>query len=336
MMGKVDIKFIAAQAQVSPATVSRVLNKTKTVSPELRSRVISAIEKYDYRPNEMARGLIFRKSKLIGIVTPKVSNAFHAELISQIEARADQAHYDVIISNIFNSFENEKKSFRIMRDRQVDGIILLHENTPNEMRELQDIADMPIVLASVRVRDSTLPTVSIDDERAAFEATRYLTQLGHTRIAGVFSYSYSTGDLRKKGFLDCLRSQEIELDPSAVYTTECTFNGGIAIAEIILKSPERPTAIFFVSDEMAIGAINYFQDHGIRVPDDISVFSFDDIELSSYVRPRLSTIHQPVPEIGQKATEMLLSLIEEKPMTQQQLLLPHHVIVRDSCSNPWN
>ena len=218
-MDKIDIRFIASQAQVSPATVSRVLNKTKTVSPELRTRVLNTIEKYDYRPNQVARGLINHKTRLIGIVTPKVSNAFHAELISQIEAEADRAHYNVIISNILGNFENEKKTFRIMKDRQVDGIILLHENTPDEMRELEEIVDFPIVLASVRVKDSLLPTVAIDDERAAFEAARYLCQLGHVRIAGVFSDSYSTGTLRRKGFLEGLQSWGIDRNSISLYTT---------------------------------------------------------------------------------------------------------------------
>ena len=333
-MDKIDIRFIASQAQVSPATVSRVLNKTKAVSPELRTRVLNTIEKYDYRPNQVARGLINHKTRLIGIVTPKVSNAFHAELISQIEAEADRARYNVIISNILGNFENEKKTFRIMKDRQVDGIILLHENTPDEMRELEEIADFPIVLASVRVKDSLLPTVAIDDERAAFEAARYLCQLGHVRIAGVFSDSYSTGTLRRKGFLEGLQSWGIDRNSISLYTTECSFGGGIAVATEIKNQKNLPTAVFFASDEMAIGAINYFQDHGIRVPEDISVFSFDDIELSGFVRPRLSTIHQPIQDIGRKATDLLIKLIDEKPLAQREFLLPHQVIVRDSCANP--
>ena len=184
-MDKIDIRFIASQAQVSPATVSRVLNKTKTVSPELRTRVLNTIEKYDYRPNQVARGLINHKTRLIGIVTPKVSNAFHAELISQIEAEADRAHYNVIISNIWEILKM-KKTFRIMKDRQVDGIILLHENTPDEMRELEEIRRFSNRSGECSVKDSLLPTVAIDDERAAFEAARYLCQLGHVRIA-VFS-----------------------------------------------------------------------------------------------------------------------------------------------------
>lgn len=217
-----------------------------------------------------------------------------------------------------------------MHDRRVDGIILLHENTPEEMAELQRISDIPIVLASVRVEGSSLPNVSIDDERAAYEATRYLIQLRHMKIAGVFSDSYSAGNLRKKGFLDCLSAQNIA--PFALFIGECTFHGGAVIAERILALQEKPTAVFFISDEMAIGAINYFQDHRVRVPEDISVFSFDDIELASYVRPRLSTVHQPVREIGQYATEMLLALIEKRPLYQPQQILPHHVIIRDSCA----
>ena len=333
-MSKVDIRFIASQSQVSPATVSRVLNNSKTVSPELRSRVLAVVEKYDFHPNQMARSLISRKSRLIGIVTPKVSNAFHAELISQIEACADRFQYDVIISNIFDDFEKEKKTFRVMRDRQVEGIILLHENSPEEIRILQNIVDIPIVLATVRVKDSELPMVAVDDELAVFEATRYLAQLGHIRIAGVFSDSYSAGTLRKKGFLDCIRNQGLDESEISIYTAECSFSGGKQIAKEILSKEPVPTAIFFTSDEMAIAAINQFQDSGYKVPNDISVFSFDDIELSSYIRPRLSTIHQPIQEIGIKATELLLALIEGTIISQKQYLLPHQVIVRDSCANP--
>lgn len=331
-MATIDIKFIAAKAGVSPATVSRVLNRTKKVSPELEKRVLEVVERYQYLPNLNARSLVHRRTKLIGIVAPKVSGAFHAALITEIEKSVNQFGYDVIVSNISGDPAQELKSFQTMRERQVDGVILLHENTPAEMERIRKYFWAPIVLASVRTESDDDYSVTIDDETAARDAVQYLISLCHRRISGVFSESYSGGTLRRRGFQSALA--EAGLSPELDLTVDCTIDGGVDAADQVLRAGNTATAVFFMSDETAIGAIRRFKDAGVRIPEDLSIFSFDDIPYSDYVTPRLSTVRQPVAMIGKRAAEVLLKLVQNEKPAVKQVFIPHSVIIRDSCSLP--
>lgn len=327
----IDIKFIAKKAGVSPATVSRVMNRTKSVSPELKEKVMAIVQKYNYHPNSMARGLILKKSCLIGVMTPNVSNAFHAKMISAIETQANAHGYNVLLANVHNDFARQKQSFLGLCERQVDGIIMLHENTREELEQLQSLSSIPMVLASIHVPECALPAVAIDDRQAAEEAVRYLISLGHKRIAGIFNNCYSLGVLRKEGYINALKATGLPVDESIIAFTECTIESGAACAAGLFQTPNPPTALFCVSDEIAIGAIDWLSGAGYQIPQDISVIGFDDIILAKVFRPRLTTVHQPIHDIGQKAAALLIALLEEKQPEQNQVLLPYQIIIRDSC-----
>ena len=332
---QVDIKFIARKAGVSPATVSRVLNGTKPVSKALQARVLEEVERYGYRPNSLARGLIQGKSSLIGVIVPNVSDLFHAKVISGIEAGANEHGYNVILSNIYTDMERQKRAFAILRERRVDGIILLHENTPRQMEEILPLVEVPLVLASVNVPGSCLPTVGIDDERAAYDTVSYLIRLGHRRIGGIFvSDSYTLNDLRRRGYLRAMAEHGLPVEERYMVTAACTMEEGEAAAEQLFRETPPPTALFCVADELALGAANYLLDRGYRLPEDVSITGFDDINLASVLRPKLTTIHQPMEEIGRRAAGMLLSLMKGTPLEQTHVVLPHRLIVRESCCPP--
>lgn len=326
---QIDIRFIAAKAGVSPATVSRVLNNTKPVSTMLQKRVMEQVDRYGYRPNLIARGLIINKSDLIGVVTPSVSGPFHAKLISGIESIADQNGYNVIVSNVSTEFEKEKACFEVLRERRVDGILLLHEGTAEQMEILQQIAKLPIVLGSANVEGCGLCSAGIDDERAAYDITAYLTRMGHRKIGGIFNNCYSLGVLRKAGFCNALRDSNLHPVDQWMRSGECTISEGESLAGEIFSGRETPTALFCVSDELAVGAVSFLMEHGYRVPRDVSVVGFDDIELANVFRPKLTTVHQPIEEIGRAAAEILIRLIEtkEKP---ESVILPYRVVIRAS------
>lgn len=330
----IDIKFIARKAGVSPATVSRVINQTKPVSEELRQRVMAQVEQYGYRPNFMARSLIRGKSSLIGVIAPNVSDIFHAKIISSIEQRANQFGHNVIVSNIYTDFDKQRRSFEIMRERRVDGIILLHENSPEQMEAVQHLIQVPLVLASVNVPGSALPAVGIDDELAAYDAVSYLIRLGHRRIAGVFAEGYTLDVLRRNGYLRALEDQGVPVREEYLYSTTYGMEQGEEAMEHLFRCKEPPTAVFCISDELAIGGLNYLLDRGYRLPDDVSIFGFDDINLASAVRPKLSTIRQPIEEIGRQAAEMLVTMIDAKPLAERRTIFPHRLIIRDSCCPP--
>lgn len=328
-MAAIDIRFIALKAGVSPATVSRVMNGTKKVSPELAARVLETVDRYQYSPNLNARSLVHHRTKLIGIVTPNVSGSFHAALISEIEKALELAGYAVIVSNFSGDPDQEFRTFRMMRERVTDGVILLHENTEAEFIPIRQSFHAPIVLASVQTESDADYSVSIDDERAAYDAARVIIENGHRRIAGVFSASYSAGTLRKRGFRRAL--SEAGLGPVLEITASCTLAGGIEAAETIGRSASAPTAVFFMSDEAAIGAIRKFRDLGIRVPDDLSIVSFDDIPYSDFVTPRLTTVRQPIQRIGSAAAELLLRRIQGEEGMERKVYLPHSLTIRESC-----
>lgn len=328
---QIDIKFIAKKAGVSPATVSRVMNRTKPVSPELKEKVMAVVEQYNYHPNSMARGLILKKSCLIGIMTPNVSNAFHSKMIGAIEEEANRAGYNVIVANVHDDFERQKDSFISLCERQVDGIIMLHENSAEEMRILQENSTVPTVLASIHVPSCQLPCVAIDDKRAAEKAVQLLLERGHTRIGGIFNACYSLGVLRREGYENALRNYNITPSPNLTAFAECTIDGGANAAKRLFSLPQPPTALFCVSDEIAIGAIDWLQEAGYKIPEDISVIGFDDIFLSKVFRPRLTTVHQPIQEIGENATRLLLKLINQEALETKHMLLPFEIIERESC-----
>lgn len=326
---KVDIKFIAKKAGVSPATVSRVVNRTKKVSPELKKRVMAEIEKYDYHANAMARGLILKKSNLIGVMSPSVSNYFHATIISAIEKQANLLGYNVIIVNVSVDFERQKKGFSSICERQVDGIILLHENTAEEINTLISGNSIPMVLASINVPNCQLPAVGIDDMEASYCAVKHLISLGHRKISGIFGNCFSLEVLRKNGFDKALA--EANITECHCVWTGTTIEAGSKATEEIFSQPNPPTALFCVSDEIAIGAIDKLIDLGYKVPEDISVIGFDDIQLSEFSRPRLTTIHQPINTIGKKSCEMLMKLIKKEEIENSKIILPYQLVIRESC-----
>lgn len=259
---------------MSPATVSRVVNRTKAVSPELTKKVLAEIEKYDYHANAMARALILKKSNLIGVMAPNVSNYFHATIISAIEECANIFGYNVIIANVSDDFERQRKSFLSMCERQVDGIILLHENNNSEIEILKENCNIPMVLASINIPDCTLPTVGIDDQNAAYCAVKHLIELGHKSISGIFGDCYSLGVLRKNGFDQAL--DEFGVTGNKCVFSETTVEAGSKSVEEIFLLNNPPTALFCASDEIAIGAIDKLISMGHRVPEDVSVVGFDD------------------------------------------------------------
>lgn len=327
----IDIKFIAKMAGVSPATVSRVMNRTKPVSPKLKEKVMSVVTQYNYHPNSMARGLILKKSCLLGVMTPNVSNAFHAEMISAIEAEANQHGYNVIVANVHDDFTRQKESFAGLCERQVDGIIMLHENSAQEMTALRTLSPVPMVLASIHVPDCDLPSVAIDDRQATEDAVNYLIQLGHKRIGGIFNDCYSLGVLRQEGYEAAFQKNNLPIDKTITAFTECTIESGADCTRRLFGADNPPTALFCVSDEIAIGAIDWLSEAGYRIPEDVSVIGFDDIILARVFRPKLTTVHQPIRKIGHAATVLLLNLMEHKIPDEKNVLLPYEIVLRDSC-----
>lgn len=307
-----NIKMIARKAGVSISTVSRVMNGSKPVSEDLQKRVLDAVKQMNYKPNSIARSLILNKTNLIGVVVPDVSNSFHAQLLSGIESYAAQEDYGVIICNVYRNWDKQQKYFNLMTERHVDGIILLHDNTLEEISNFQKICSTPLVFASVPVKGASIPFVGIDEIQAAYDAVSHLISKGHENIGLIFGECYALGELRKEGYCRALEDHGIRLREAVMVHRPSGVEYGYQAMEQLLDLDDHPTAVFCVSDEMAVGALDCVLDRGLKVPDDVSLIGFDDIDLSQVVRPKLTTVHQPIYDIGREAARLLIGLIENK------------------------
>jgi LacI family transcriptional regulator len=304
-----NIKIIARKAGVSISTVSRVMNGSKPVSPELQKRVYDAVKQMNYKPNSIARSLILNKTNLIGVVVPDVSNSFHSQLLSGIEEYATQADYGVIICNVYRKLNRQQKYFNLMQERHVDGIILLHENTAEEISEFQKTSSIPLVSASVQVEGSDIPFVGIDETAAAYDAVSYLIAKDHREIGLLYGEGNALGTLRREGYIKALKDKEIPFKEENMIQCPCSVEHGYQSMEELLSRESYPSAVFCVSDEIAVGAMDCALDRGLKVPENISFIGFDDIEISQVVRPKLTTIHQPIKEIGREAARLLIEII---------------------------
>lgn len=338
-----NIKIIARKAGVSISTVSRVMNGSKPVSPELHQRVMDVVEQMNYKPNSIARSLILNKTNLIGVVVPDVSNAFQAQLLKGIEGYAARANYDVIICNVYKDLNKQRKYFNIMLDRHVDGIILLHEASKEELEKFFQRSTIPLLLSSVQVEDVSIPFVGIDEEKAGYDAASYLIARGHRSIGLIYGEGRALGTLRREGYMRALQENDLPVAQELMVQGVCSTASGYQGMRELLKLPSRPTAVFCVSDEMAIGALDCTLDQGLSVPEDISIMGFDDIDLSQVVRPKLSTVHQPIEKMGIESAKLLIKLIDAnakgglkgniKPGIQEnppRIILPHGITERQT------
>jgi LacI family transcriptional regulator len=337
-----NIKIIARKAGVSISTVSRVMNGSKPVSPELQKRVYDAVKQMNYKPNSIARSLILNKTNLIGVVVPDVSNSFHSQLLSGIEEYAAQADYGVIICNVYR----QQKYFNLMQERHVDGILLLHENTAEEIAAFQKANSTPLVSASVQVEGSDIPFVGIDEAAAAYDAVSYLISKGHREIGLLYGEGNALGTLRREGCIKALKDNEIPFQGENMIQCPCSVEHGYQAMEELLKKESHPSAVFCVSDEIAVGAMDCVLDRGLKVPEDISIIGFDDIEISQVVRPKLTTIHQPIKEIGREAARLLIEIIEKNCKTAaknesvekedellSRIILKHSIVERETVGH---
>ncbi|WP_230126894.1 LacI family DNA-binding transcriptional regulator [Bacillus sp. CECT 9360] len=327
---------VAKAANVSTATVSRVLTNSGTVKKETTDRVLEAIELLNYQPNILARQLRRLETKTILVVVPDITNTFFSKVLRGIEAVATQNGYQVLLGDAHNKAELEKGYLNILRQRKADGLLLLTAKI--EGQAIEDLANQfPVVVACEYIEGSNIPTVSIDNISSARKATRHLLDLGHKRI-GFLSGPFDSvlGRDRYKGFQQAMAQHGLPVDSLLVQQGDFSFESGFNLMQKFLAIDAPPTAIFAANDEMAIGAIKAVKSKGLSVPEDISVIGFDDIKFASIYEPALTTISQPSFEIGEKAMELLIRLINNDNIEKEQYILADELIIRDSSKEYKN
>ena len=327
----VTIYDVAREASVSMATVSRVVNGNPNVKPATRQKVLRTIEELGYRPNAVARGLASKKTTTVGVIIPDISNIFFSELARGIDDIANMYKYNIILGNSDQNIDKEIKLINTMLEKQVDGIVYMGGRIKEEHLKEFKTSPVPIVLAATVEATKSTASVNIDYEQAGYEATKLLIDNGHKHPAFVMGHNETaTNELKYNGFVQALKETGQALNEDYVYQGDLTYNCGIQAVEKLLKLDQKPTAIFASADEVALGVIHAIQDAGLSVPGDIEVVGFDNTRLAKMVRPTLSTVVQPMYDIGAVAMRLLTKYMNKEEVEESNVILPHQIIKRSS------
>lgn len=324
------IKDIARMCGVSISTVSRVLNDRPDVSPEVRQRVLAVVEDHNYIPNNSARDLVRSQSDSLGVVVRGTSNMFFTEVMKTVTREIDRRGYTTVMRQIGSDEDEVKEGAMLEREKKLRGLLFLggrFDYTPGEVALL----NVPFVCCSYTncfgsLREEDFASVSIDDRAAACEAVEHLIGLGHRRIAAVVPScaDRSISELRYRGYCTAMEQAGLPMEPELVVETGGSFEMAetYAAVEELLGRGTAFTAVFTLSDTMAMAAIKALTDHGLRVPEDCSVVGIDGIPLSAYTIPTLTTLAQPAEEMGRESVRILLDLVEGTGEARHVLVEP--------------
>lgn len=328
----VTIYDVAREANVSMATVSRVVNGNPNVKPATRKKVMEVIDRLGYRPNAVARGLASKKTTTVGVIIPDISSTFFAELARGIEDIATMYKYNIILSNSDQNIEKELHLLNTMLGKQVDGIVFMGGNITSEHVEEFEKSPVPIVLAGSIEETGKIPSVNIDYEQAAFDVTKSFIEKGHKDAAIVVGPLREPINQEKKlaGYKRALEEAEVSFRDELVVEGDYTYDSGIEAFEKLLEADPRPTAIFAGSDEMALGIVHGAEDKGYNIPKDFEVISSDNTRLALMVRPQLTSVVQPLYDIGAVAMRLLTKLMNKESVDEQIVVLPHRIEERSS------
>lgn len=328
----VNIKDVARKANVSISTVSRVINDSKPVSDEIKKRVFDIIEETGYVPNPVARSLVMKKSRLIGIIVPDIANYYTGELLNAFEEIAKTYDYEVILCNTYGDFQQELRYLKLLESKQVEGMIFLSFKWDEAHQAFFERCNLPVVLVNRAAVNDRVFTVSIDHGKAVYEMTTEIINRGHRELMlirnGETEDVFGTEQL--EGFRRALEEHGLAFRPEWVASGHFQASDAYSAVEALLKAGQRPTAIITTTDDMAVGAINCLVDNGISVPGEVSVTGFYDTTLATLYRPKLTTVQHPIYDIGAIAIRMLIKKIDGQEIEEKHVRLPHGMVFRES------
>lgn len=325
------IRDVARHAGVSHQTVSRVINGSSDVLPETRAVVEAVIDELGYRPSAIARSMARGLTHTLAIISPNLTDYTFASVVEGAELEARQHNYFVLSSSASDPQAFHELVDELVGHRRVDGLIVI--NPYADERYLHVPKNFPVVFVGARSHDEDVCSISLDDEKAAFEATQHLTSLGHQRIAVVTGpMAEDCSQDRLEGFRRALGEAGISFDPSLVFEGDWSASSGRDALLDFIKKDNLPTAIFAQNDRMAMGVMRAARDVNLHVPDQLSVIGVDDMPLSSYFDPPLTTMQQDMPLIGQEAIRKLMEILQNKTVKPGAIKLPAQLIVRQSTA----
>jgi LacI family repressor for deo operon, udp, cdd, tsx, nupC, and nupG len=332
-VSKIGIKDIANKSGVSSATVSRALRNPELVSENTRNRVLKAVEETGYKPNRFGASLRTQKSGNVVVVMPDITNQVNAGIIRAIEEEAHKAGYCVLLGDTRSRKDREQHYADMVTSGQADGILIFTPNLPFTLRDDLPVAEQlpPMVNSCEPIDNDEIYKVLIDNQAGAKAAVQHLLDLGHTNIAAVMGPKDTPSSLdRLAGYRKALTDANIEVNENFIIRGDYRTESGIMAMEKLLRLRQRPTAVFCFSDDMAIGAMNTLREYDYRIPEDISVIGFDDISYSKLIYPKLTTIRQPLEDIGRSCMHLLLDQLNGHRPAVKTTILPFELVVRES------
>jgi DNA-binding LacI/PurR family transcriptional regulator len=337
-MSRPTIRDVALTAGVSHQTVSRVINGHDSVSDETRERVLAVIRELDYVPSPMARGLIRNRTHSLGMVTADISDYFFAQAVAGAELETRRRGLYLMVGSVEEDAREDGRAYlRLMLERRVEGLILARPSIPLTSALLQPALRANVPLVAVGTSEAPgVAAVDIDNHAGGREATLHLLALGHRRVATITGpLEWPSAQARLAGFDDALRSSGVPRDPALVVScNDWGLEAGMAAAAELLRRDVSFTAIFAHSDLAAIGAVRELRARGRSVPGDVSVVGYDDIPVAAFVDPPLTTVKQPMREVGMAAVELVLDAIAGRDGRSGVRLLPATLVVRESSAAP--
>lgn len=330
----ITIIDVAREAGVSYGTVSRVINDSPNVKEETRERVKEVIDRMGFVGNRSARSLVSGKSHVIGLLIPDLGTAYIGEIIRGIDMELETAHYNLMLYTTHRRETKESGYISSLIQSGVDGVILILPRNPAKFLEKLRSLNFPYVLVDHQGIDERGPAVGASNYQGAFDATEYLIQQGHSRIALITgSMDLGCSQERLKGYQAALQKNAIPVESEWIIEGDFEQATGYEAGKKLMSLSKRPTAIFASNDMMAFGVMDAVRDLGLKIPGDISVIGFDDIFQSSQTMPGLTTVHQPLEQMGREATRMLMEMMSEREIKSGKVDLPTHLVLRDSCRN---
>jgi LacI family transcriptional regulator, galactose operon repressor len=330
---KVTIKDVARRAGVSPATASRVSGKYGYASKAVRRKVQAAIQELGYHPNFVARSMVTKDTRTLGLIVTDITNPFFAQLMRSVEDIAWEAGYTLFLANSDENPEREAAIIQTILERQVDGLILVpasSQSTPYLEHFL--LQGIPLVLLDRNVKGLAVDAVMVDNEAGAHQAVSYLIRLGHRHIGMVIdNLDISTNAERLAGYRRAFLEADLVVDEQFIQSCQFTEQSAFNLTVRMLSNPHRPTALFAANNFMTLGILRAARETHLRIPEDIALVGFDDLDWTAFSPLQLTAVAQPVQELGSLAARRLLMRLQGDQMSPMEIRLNTKFIIRKSC-----
>jgi len=318
----ITIYDVAREANVSMATVSRVVNGNQNVKPATRKKVLEVIDRLDYRPNAVARGLASKKTTTVGVIIPDISNAFFSALARGIDDVAGMYKYNIILANSDGDMQKEVNVLNNLLAKQVDGVIFMGHHITDEIRAEFSRSKTPVVLAGSIDEDMQVGSVNIDYTQAASDAVDLLAKNGNKKIAFVSGPLIDpiNGVNRMDGYRKGLEKNGLEYNEGLVFESNYHFEDGLKMAERVKNS--GATAAFVSDDELAVGLLDGLLDAGVNIPEEFEIITSNNSSITNMVRPRLTSVTQPLYDLGAVSMRLLTKMMNKEEIAEKEIILP--------------